>query len=207
MARLVLLVTIGATIATSAPPEWSVGDEEPVSLPPTIPASGLQTQGAVHYRAPRGAWPVHMRAYVDPTALSSLILDKEVVFDESEVRATANDPNLFEVRCREKLCEGVITVDLRVRAASSSPVPAGSTLRLEASVHGEEVGDFFGCQRQKSSTDRPDAPSTLVLDVTLDPFDPALFPLGAVPDAGVPDAGARGSSTLPPLRGIDAGRE
>ena len=83
MARLVLLATIGVTIATSAPPHCSVEDEEPVSLLRTIPASGLTTQGAVHYRAPRGAWPVRMQADVVSMALPQPILDKEVLFDET----------------------------------------------------------------------------------------------------------------------------
>lgn len=207
LSRLVLILAIGATIATS-PAEWRSQDTDSVPLPATIPAGGLVVQAAVHYRAPRGAWPIRVFAEMTPFLRRGVSLKQDVVFDDDAVRTNARDPEIFELRCREKECEGILDVDLVLTVPGAGQGPftdpemAASSLQLTAGVSGEPEGGIVSCQRQQSSTDRNDAPSKLLFDVVIDPIDSSLYG-----DAGVPDAGARGSSALPPFRGLDAGLE
>lgn len=207
LSRLVLLITIGATVATSSS-DWTREGFDSVPLPSTFPAGGLRVEAAVHYRAPRGVWPIRVTARFTPV-LRGVNLRQEVVFDEEAVRADAEAPGLFELRCPEKECEGILSVDLLITAAQANQEPfanpvmgVSSSLELRAGVSGEPEGDFLGCQRQQSSTDRSSPPSKLLFDVIIDPIDSSLYG-----DAGVSDAGARGSSALPPVRGLDAGLE
>ncbi|MDB4990703.1 MAG: hypothetical protein JWN04_5881, partial [Myxococcaceae bacterium] len=88
-------------------------------------------------------------------------------------------------------------------AGDGGLTPASLTLRAGVGGGPEGGGFFFDCHRQESSTDRDEPPSTLEIDVSLEPFDPALSG-----DAGAPEAGApSGNSALAPQRGLDAGRE
>jgi hypothetical protein len=206
LARLVLLVSLGATIATSAPPKWRVEETEWITLPSLTAADAVVVHAAVRYQSPRGTWPLRIEALAEPRLQAGSLL-QEALFDEAEVRTSAADPNLFEVRCSSKLCEGIITLDVRVAGPlSAHDEDAGVVLPrfgLHAGVHGQrEGGFFFDCGKQ-SSTDSDKAPSTLMVDVTIDPLEDV-----DVGDAGRPDAAApTGGSTLGPLRTLDGGLE
>lgn len=195
LARFVLVLTVGTTIATSSnQTSWSVHDEQSLVVPPRQPEGGLVTQAVIRYRAPRGAWPLSLRP--DPDAnRDPYMIEMAGHFDDSEVRSTYD--GFFEVRCRKE-CEGIIVVDLRIAwrepgdggwGAGPLPVAAPPALKLVAGVYGSQ-SKGFGCDRQVSSIDRPDAPPSMEIELTVDPFDEALFGDGGVPVVAPFDGGA-----------------
>lgn len=208
LSRLVLLIAVGTTIATSAPPRWSVGETEWAELPDRLPTGGLAVRADVRYRAPRGTWPLRIETVLEPGGQPQLMIATQAVFDEQEVHASATDPHSFEVHCASDVCDGIVTVDLHltgwlVPADADAGLDTGR-LGVVAGVRGgEEGGFFFDCGGKDSSTDSEKAPSTLMVDVTIDPLDESLFEDGGVPDAATP----LGNTALPPLRALDAGRD
>lgn len=226
-AKAVLFASLLALIATSAPPSWLVEAKQAHDLPFAAGApSRVVSEVTVLYRTPKGRWP--LQTYVQQELISAGMVDtgrltvNAMVHDEF-AQPDGSSWQEYTIVCGQKLCEGMITLDVTVEGTSETIRPYTTyladggttqstrrTVRAYASFRGGIEDDFAmtSCESD-GSTDREDAPETLAVEMTFPPFefDPSAPLLSSPGDAGgPPDALPDGGAQLGvDLRGMDAG--